>query len=130
MLEQSLLLELPEQAERAIAPTPQQTPKLVSINRAQDTWVALVVDDLIGQDHKARLIWELTGTMDLSGFAAGIRSSEGSAGRPTWEPRLMVSVWLYTYCRGISSAREIAREMEYEPGLRWLTGLQLINHQA
>lgn len=30
----------------------------------------------------------------------------------------------------MSKAREIEREMEYEPGLRWLCGLQTINHHT
>ena len=32
--------------------------------------------------------------------------------------------------RGVSSARELARETGYEPGLQWLTGLQEINHHS
>jgi transposase len=76
------------------------------------------------------MIWELTGQLDLGGFAEGIASREGSAGRASWDPRLLVSVWLYGYSEGISSAREIAREMEYEPGMRWLTGMEVINHHS
>jgi len=39
------------------------------------------------------------------------------AGRPVWDPRLLISLWLYAYKGGVSSAREIARLCEYHPGL-------------
>ena len=135
MPDQPLLLELPEQPERPkqgmqTTATTSTAPKLIPVNRDQAAWVALDVDQLIGADHKMRAIWELTGRLSLEEFAAAIESQEGEAGRPAWSPRVLVSVWLYAYSEGISSAREIEREMEYEPGLRWLTGLQVINHHT
>jgi transposase len=88
------------------------------------------VDELIPADHKARAIWELTGRMDLSGFVEPLRTAAGCAGRPAWDPRLLVSVWVYAYSEAISSAREIERLMEWEPGLQWLGGLQTVNHHT
>jgi len=85
---------------------------------------------LVGPDHKARAIWDLTGQLDLSGFLKNIRSSEGKAGSPAWDPRLLLSVWLYSYSEQVGSAREIARLMEYEPGLMWLCGLGEVNHHT
>jgi transposase len=102
--------------------------KLKVLNRNQLRMVPLDVDSLIGPDHKARAIWELSGTIDLSAFCKGIRSQVGEPGREHNDPRLLFSLWLYAYSEGISSARELAREMEYEPGLRWLAGLEVINH--
>ena len=55
---------------------------------------------------------------------------EGHAGRNVWEPRLLIAIWVYAYSRGISSAREIERQCAYEPALRWLTGLKVINHHT
>ena len=55
---------------------------------------------------------------------------EGSAGRTPWDPRLLVSLWIYAYSRGISSAREIARRCTYEPAFQWLSGLGEINHHT
>jgi transposase len=132
MAEQEFLLQIPEQPERAgvTAPAAAPTPKLIAINRNQRVWSEVDVEELIGQDHKARVIWDLMGRQDLSEFAKGIESREGDAGRASWDPRLLLSVWLYAYSEGISWAREISREMEYEPGMRWLTGLLVINHHS
>jgi transposase len=48
-------------------------------------------------------------------------------GSPCWPPRLLLSVWLYAYQQGIASAREVERGMQWEPGLRWLCGLEVVN---
>src|SRR6266446_5571940 len=88
------------------------------------------VERLIELEHAARAIWELVGRMKLDGFYAPIEAVEGSAGRTPWDPRLLVSLWIYAYSRGTSSAREIARRCTYEPAFQWLCGLGEINHHT
>jgi transposase len=90
----------------------------------------LDVERLIELEHAARAIWELSGRLKLDGFYAPIEAVEGSAGRTPWDPRLLVSLWIYAYSRGISSAREIARRCSYEPAFQWLCGLEEINHHT
>ena len=41
------------------------SPRLVSINCRQLVLHSVDVDRLIGEDHRARLIWELVGRLDL-----------------------------------------------------------------
>jgi len=57
-------------------------PKYKRIERQQMAWLDAVADELIGPDHAARLIWELSGRLDLSSFEPEIRSEEGEAGSP------------------------------------------------
>src|SRR2546426_1776920 len=90
----------------------------------------LDVERLIEEDHPARAIWALTGQLKLEGFYAPIEAVEGTPGRTPWDPRLLVSLWIYAYSRGISSAREIARRCSYEPAFQWLCGLGEINHHT
>jgi transposase len=104
--------------------------KLRAINRAQRRLVPLDVEALIPIDHKARAIWDLAGRLDLSAFERGLKTEEGSKGAPAWSPRLLLSVWVYALSEGIRTARSIARMMEYEPGLRWLAGLEQVNHHT
>lgn len=103
---------------------------LIYINRQQNILQPVDVEALIGPDHPARLLWDVTGKLDLSAFHAGIKTKRGKAGRPTFDPRLLISVWLYAYKRGIGSAREIARMCSIDPGLQWLTGFTEINHHT
>ena len=40
---------------------------------------------------------------------------EGEAGRPALDPQLLISLWIYGYSEGVSSAGEIARLCEFDP---------------
>lgn len=102
--------------------------KVIPINRSQNLLVPLDVDRLIGPDHPARAIWTLTEKLDLTKFYESLVSAEGLAGRRAWDPRLLLSIWLYGYSKGENSARALSREMAYEPGLMWLSGLGEVNH--
>src|SRR5690242_11287592 len=105
-------------------------PRLRVVDRAQMCWHVVDVERLIEDDHPARAVWELVGRLDLTSFLSPIGSFEGQAGRPAFDPQLLISVWLYAYSRGISSAREIARRCEYEPAFQWLTRLDVVNHHT
>jgi transposase len=72
----------------------------------------------------------VSGNLDLSRFEQEQKSREGSAGRPCWSARLLVSVWVYSYTLGVASARAIERMMSHEPGLRWLAASETINHHT
>lgn len=85
---------------------------------------------LIDEDHSARSIWDLVGRLDLGLYHEEIASVEGCAGRDHTDPQLLISLWIYAYSRGISSAREVARQCEYEPGFQWLCALEPISHRT
>ncbi len=72
----------------------------------------------------------MSGSFELRAFEEGVKTRQGEAGRPCWPSRLLVSVWVYSYTLGIASARAIERMMKHEPGYRWLTGDQEINHHT
>lgn len=127
---QPVLVDIPEQPPQQKQAEPKGQPKLRTVDRQQTTMVTIYVEDLIPADHKARAIWQFVESMDLSRFSEAFRTSQGCAGRPAWDPRLLVSVWVYAYSEGISSAREIERLMQWEPGLQWLGGLVAVNHHT
>lgn len=105
-------------------------PRFEAIDRQQVVLEPLDIEKLIAEGHPARSIWEILGRLDLSRFLGDVKSVEGHAGRNVWEPRLLIAMWVYAYSRGISSAREIERQCGYEPALRWLTGLKVVNHHT
>ena len=100
--------------------TPSRKPKVEIVDRRQLLLRTVDVEQLVAEDDPVRAIWELTGQMDLTSFYSDIASEEGSAGREAIDPRLLISLWVYAYSQGISSAREISRLMEYHPGFQWL----------
>jgi transposase len=131
MAEQEKLLELPEQPPRAEdQAAPVGECKLRLVNRDQLMMAQIDVEHLIEEHHPARGIWEVTEGLDLSRYESAVRTRRGEVGRAAWAPQLLIAVWLYGYSQGVSSARELERQMEYEPGLMWLSGMQVINHHS
>ena len=106
------------------------SPRLKPINRQQMVLRAVDVEQLIGPEHPARSIWELVGQLNLDSFYQSVHSFDGSAGRSAFDPRLLISIWVYAYSRGIGSAREISRLCEIDPAFQWLAGMDLINHHT
>jgi len=115
----------------ATAARPDERPgRLQRVNRQQMILRAVEVEKLIAPDHTARAIWELVGRLDLSGFTAEMEWVEGEAGRPAYDPQLLISLWIYAYREGVSSAREVARGCEYHPAYQWLRGWEVVNHHS
>jgi transposase len=104
--------------------------KTIELNRSQLEWAAFDLESLIEEDHPARTIWKLSERLNYSRFEKEVKTREGEAGRPCWEPRLLFGVWVYGYMRGVASARAIGRMMSYEPGMRWLAADQEINYHT
>ncbi len=130
---QGILVEIPEQPQPAPVPaaaSAERKAKVKPIDREQGLLRAVIVEELVPPNHKVRAIWDLTGQMNLSRFEAKIISKEGQAGRAAWDPRLLLSVWVYAFSEQVTSAREIEALMVYEPGLMWLSGLGEINHHT
>jgi len=100
------------------------------INRQQMLLRAVDVEQLIEPEHPARSVWEFVGRLKLDAFYQCVRSFEGCAGRSAFDPRLLISIWIYAYSRGVGSAREISRLSEIDPAFQWLTGLESINHHT
>src|SRR5438105_12346132 len=100
------------------------------IDRTQIFLRTTDVESLIAEDHPVRAIWIFLDRLDLSKFSEEQRAVEGSVGRSAISPHLLLAIWIYSYARGVSSARQISREMEHEPGLQWLSGMEVVNHHT
>ena len=107
-----------------------KTVRCQAVERNQLLLRPVDVEKLVGEEHAVRAIWELVGKLDLEPFYAAIGALEGEAGRPVGQPKVLISLWLYAYKDGVSSAREIARLCEYHPAYQWLTGMEVINYHT
>ncbi len=104
--------------------------RIIEVNRCQNVFRAIDVESLINEDHHARAVWDFVSRLDLSGFYEQIEVYEGQSGRPAWDPKLLVSLWIFSYSQGISSAREIERRCLFDPAFQWLAGMEVINHHT
>ncbi len=114
------------------APTAQSQgkPRLETANRQQVEMRYAALDDLLPDDHRARLVWALVEDYDLSRFYARIQAVEGEAGRPAIDPRLLVTVWLYATLEGVTSGREVNQLCQEHLAYQWLLGGVTVNYHT
>lgn len=86
------------------------------------------VEDWLGAEHPARFIREFVGSLDLK--ALGLDTLKRDEGGTTYEPALLLSVWLYGYLRRVRSTRALERACQDDIGFIWLSGNHRPDHNA
>ena len=81
-----------------------------------------ILEDVLAEDHRARLLWRIVETLDLSEFVRGRKSVKGHPGRDVTSVRMLLTLWLYAISSGIGSVREIARRIGSDDAFRWIAG--------
>jgi transposase len=85
-------------------------------------------EDTLPEDHRARVLWRVVETLDLSAFTSGAKAVEGRQGRPLASVRMLLTLWLYAISIGIGSARRIERLITSDDAFRWIVGDQSVSH--
>ena len=92
--------------------------RYVTYNPEQDWLLPPSILDELGENHLALFVHRLVERLDLSSFDA-----ESSAdGRPGYPPQLLLKVWLYAYCLGVTSSRRLEQRIREDLGFRLLAG--------
>ena len=105
-------------------------PRLETANRHQVGMRLISLDELLPEDHRARIVWEVAQTYDLGSFYTDIKAVEGQAGRPAIDPRLLLAVWLYATLEGVGSARALERLCQEHLAYQWLLGGVSVNYHT
>lgn len=105
-------------------------PRLVTADRSQIELRPFDLDSIIPQDHRARLLWQVLGTFDLSKFEDPIKAREGQAGRSATDPKILVALWLYATADGVGGAREIDRLCREHRAYQWICGKVPMNYHT
>lgn len=108
-------------------------PRLQCAERDQIKFRACCWDDLLPDDHQARIVWQYTLNTDLSRLHNAIRAVEGRPGQPPIDPRILFALWLYATLRGIGSARELDRRCNPQTGevaFQWICGDVTVNYHT
>jgi transposase len=123
-----LFADLPDQ------PTPQPAsrgePRLIHADRRQMELRATTLDELIGEDHLARLVWAMVQRFDFAPLLEAVEAREGKPGHPQTDPAILAALWLYATLDGVGSARELARLCDQHAAYRWLCGGVSTNHHT
>lgn len=88
----------------------------------------ICLDDLVGEAHPVRSVWEYVGSLDLSAFYAPYQAVGGKAGRKPVDPRIMLTIWLYATIEGITSGRYLAKLCKRDAVFMWICGNVGVNY--
>src|ERR1700751_317445 len=77
--------------------------------RTQGTLFPVALDDLIPQDHVCRVVDAFVGRLDMEklGFE---RAEAAETGRPGYDPRDLLKLYLYGYLQQVRSSRRLEAE--------------------
>lgn len=131
-MNQATLFELPEELEtdRPSRPPGKGTPRLRCANRRQVVFRAAALDDLLPDDHPARLIWQYVGGLDFGPIHEQIRSVEGHAGRTPADPKILLALWLFATLEGVGSARQLDKLCTAHVAYQWICGDVSMNYHS
>jgi transposase len=107
-----------------------QPPRLLQPNRKQIELRASDLESLLGEDHRARLVWGYVERQDQSRLSEAIKARGSNAGRAAIDPRILFSLWLYAVLDGVGSGREVARLTRQHDAYRWICGGVSVNYHA
>lgn len=89
--------------------------------RGQESLFPLALDDLVSADHVCRVIDAFVGRLDFQrlGF---VRAEAAETGRPGYDPRDLLKLYLYGYLEQIRSSRRLEAECRRNVEVMWLLG--------
>ena len=84
--------------------------------------------DWLGKDDLVYFLLDIVAAMDLSAILIKYEKSE--RGFPPYHPRMMVTLLLYAYCRGIFSSRRIEQACRERVTFRVIVGEDIPNFRT
>jgi transposase len=87
------------------------------------------LQDWLPEGHLARFVADLVETLDLSAIYAKYEEGDGR-GLAAYDPRMMVRLLIYAYCRGVPGSRRIERATYEDVGFRYLAADQHPDHDT
>jgi transposase len=90
----------------------------------------LALDQLLPDDHPARLVWAYVEGLDLTPLYLAIRARQGTAGRDANDPRILMALWLFATIDGVGSARQLDQLCREGLPYQWLAGGVSMNYHT
>jgi transposase len=89
--------------------------------REQATMFPVTLDELIPADHMCRVIEAFVGRLEMAelGF---VRAEPAETGRPGYDPRDLLKLYLYGYFQQVRSSRRLEKECQRNVEVMWLLG--------
>jgi transposase len=90
-------------------------------DRGQATMFPVTLDELISEDHVCRVIEAFVGRLPMEALGF-VRAEPAETGRPGYDPRDLLKLYLYGYLQQIRSSRRLEAECKRNVEVMWLLG--------
>src|SRR5438034_11720520 len=97
--------------------------------RSQGTLFPVTLDELIPEDHVCRVIDAFVDRLDMAGLGFE-RAEAAETGRPGYDPRDLLKLYLYGYLQQIRSSRRLESECRRNIDLMGWLGRLAPDHQT
>jgi transposase len=97
--------------------------------RTQGTLFPVVLDDLVPVDHVCRAIDAFVGRLDMNELVFE-RSEPAETGRPGYDPRDLLKLYLYGYLQQVRSSRRLEAECRRNVEVMWLLGRLIPDYKS
>jgi len=89
------------------------------------------LDELLAADHPVHFVATFVDELDAKTWSdLGVLLHGEELGAPAYDPKLLVSVWLYGFMTGVRSTRKLEAACCEQVPFLWLTGLQTPDHNT
>ena len=95
--------------------------KFKSYDQKQGIFKTIIPEQLLEENHPARIIDKVVGKLDLQ----DIYASYSDDGQPAYHPMMMIKVLFYAYFRGDFSCRQIWSQLKYRADYIYISGDQV-----
>lgn len=101
--------------------------KEIKAKRDQMLILPPAIDDWVSKDHPIRFINEFVNSLDLAEMGIGYEREEG---RPNYDPRMLLGIWLYGLMNKTRSSRMLEKMCYDSVALIWYTGMNYPDHNT
>ena len=99
------------------------------VGRTQGTLFPVTLEEMIPSDHVCRVIDAFVNRLEMEGLGF-MRAEAAETGRPGYDPRDLLRLYLYGYLHQIRSSRRLEAECGRNVGVMWLLGRLAPDHKS
>src|SRR3954454_6278311 len=97
--------------------------------REQVTMFPMTLDELIPDDHVCRVIEAFVAGVKMAKLGV-VRAEQAETGRPGYDPRDLLKLYLYGYLHQLRSSRRLESECRRNVEIMWLLGRLYPDHKS
>jgi transposase len=99
------------------------------VGRTQGTLFPVTLEELIPADHVCRVIDAFVQRLEMDSLGF-VRAEAAETGRPGYDPRDLLRLYLYGYLHQVRSSRRLEQECQRNIEVMWLLGRLIPDHKS